>query len=179
MRRCESLLLCAILACGLGLRLIEICQPVLDAWGWREADVAMIAENFYRYGFHIIYPQVNWAGNAPGYVGTEFPLVPFLAACLYSVFGVQDWIGRSISVLFYAVSLLFLYFLARKVSNVRSAFPAAAIYILPPLSIFAGCAFMHDMATLSLSIMALIHGSLRGDPSAFGRGPCGDGCPTC
>jgi hypothetical protein len=117
--------------------------------------MAMIAENFYRYGFHIFYPQVNWAGNAPGYVGTEFPLVSFLAACLYSVFGVQDWIGRSISVLFYAVSLLFLYFLVRKVSNVRSALLAVAIYTLTPLSIFAGRAFMPDMATLSLSIMAL------------------------
>jgi 4-amino-4-deoxy-L-arabinose transferase-like glycosyltransferase len=155
MRRCESLLLLAILACGLGLRLIEICQPFIDAWSWREADMAMIAENFYRYGFHIFYPQVNWAGNAPGYVGTEFPLVSFLAACLYSVFGVQDWIGRSISVLFYAVSLLFLYFLVRKVSNVRSALLAVAIYTLTPLSIFAGRAFMPDMATLSLSIMAL------------------------
>jgi hypothetical protein len=104
-RRHELLLLFAILACGLGLRLIAISQPFIDAWSWRQADVAMIAENFYRTGFHIWYPQVNWAGNAPGYVGTEFPLVSFIAALFYKVFGVQDWIGRSVSLLFYAVSL--------------------------------------------------------------------------
>lgn len=155
MRRCESLLLCAVLACSLGLRLVEIRQPFIDAWSWREADVAMIAENFYRDGFQIFYPRVNWAGHAPGYVGTEFPLVSFLAACFYRVVGVQDWIGRSISVLFFAISLFFLYFLARKVSNVRSALLAVAIYTLTPLSIFAGRAFMPDMATLGLSLMAL------------------------
>ena len=64
----------------------------------------MIAENFYRTGFNIFYPRVNWAGNTPGYVGTEFPLVPFIASMVYGVFGVHDWIGRSISVLFYTVS---------------------------------------------------------------------------
>jgi hypothetical protein len=72
-RRHELLLLSAILACGLAIRVIEISQPFVDAWSRREADVAMIAENFYRTGFNIFQPQVNWAGNAPRYVGTEFP----------------------------------------------------------------------------------------------------------
>ena len=58
----------------------------------------MISENFYLHGFNIFYPQINWAGNAPGYVGTEFPLVPFFASLLYLFFDVQDWIGRSVSV---------------------------------------------------------------------------------
>jgi hypothetical protein len=97
----------------------------------------MIGENSYRYGFHIFYTQVNWAGNAPGYVGTEFPLVSFLAACLYGIFGI------------------------RKVSNVRSALPAVAIYILYAAEYFCRSR-LHDMTTLSLSIMALVHGSLRG-----------------
>jgi hypothetical protein len=44
--RRERLLLCAILACGVGIRLFEISQPYVDAWSWRQADVAMIAENF-------------------------------------------------------------------------------------------------------------------------------------
>jgi 4-amino-4-deoxy-L-arabinose transferase-like glycosyltransferase len=154
-QRYELFLLCAILACGLGIRLIEISQPFIDAWSWREADVAMIAENFSRTGFNIFYPQVNWAGNAPGYVGTEFPLVSFIAALLYSLLGVQDWIGRSVSVLFYAISLPFLYLLVRRISQASGALVAVAIYTLTPLSIFASRAFMPDMATLSFSIMAL------------------------
>ena len=58
---------------------------------------AMIAENFYRNGFQILYPQVNWGGNILGYIGSEFPLVPFFAALLYTPFGVYEGIGSSIS----------------------------------------------------------------------------------
>ena len=100
-RRREWLLVGPILACALGTRLIAISQPYVDAWSWRQADVAMIAENFYRLGFALFYPQINWAGTAPGYVGTEFPLVPFLAALLYGAFGVRAWIGRPVSVAFF------------------------------------------------------------------------------
>jgi 4-amino-4-deoxy-L-arabinose transferase-like glycosyltransferase len=155
MQRRERLLLLSILACGLGIRLIAISQPFVDAWSWRQADVAMIAETFYRAGFNVFYPQVNWAGRAPGYVGTEFPLVPLIAALLYGVFGVQDWIGRAVSVLFYALSLPLLYLLVRKTSNAQSALAGVGLYTLTPLGIFASRAFMPDMASLSLSIAAL------------------------
>lgn len=115
----------------------------------------MISENFYLHGFNIFYPQINWAGNAPGYVGTEFPLVPFLASLLYLFFGVQDWIGRSVSVVFFAFSVPFFYLLVRKIFNERSAWFAVGIYTLAPLSVFAGRSFMPDMAYLAFSIAAL------------------------
>jgi 4-amino-4-deoxy-L-arabinose transferase-like glycosyltransferase len=153
--RCERLFWVAILAGGLGIRLIAIAQPYVDAWSWRQADVAMIAENFYRHGFALFYPQINWAGTAPGYVGTEFPLVPFLAALLYGIFGVQAWIGRAVSVGFFALSVPFFYRLVRRTSHAHAARWAVAIYTLTPLGIFASRAFMPDMASLSLSLVAL------------------------
>src|ERR1043166_4778568 len=79
----EIILLLALLCLGVSLRLIEISRPFVGEWSWRQADVAMIAENFYHNGFNIFYPQINWAGDYPGYVGTEFPLVPFIASLLY------------------------------------------------------------------------------------------------
>ena len=154
-RQSEVLLILAAVSSGVVLRLIRIQQPFVDHWSWRQADVAMIAENFYRHGFNIFYPQINWAGQHPGYVGTEFQLVAFIAALLYPAFGVQEWVGRSVSVGFFAITVPFFYLLVRKVSNPRSAAFAIGIYTLAPLSIFAGRSFMPDMASLSLSISAL------------------------
>jgi hypothetical protein len=151
----EPVLLFAVITLGVLCRLVYISQPFLDAYSWRQADVAMISENFYLHGFNIFYPQINWAGNSPGYVGTEFPLVPFLAALLYLIFGVQDWIGRSVSVVFFAFSVPFFYLLVRKVFNEGSAWFATGIYSLAPLSVFAGRSFMPDMASLALSIAGL------------------------
>ena len=61
-------------------RLIFINQPYIDHWSWRQSDVAAIARNFLQNGFRFGYPQIDWAGNAPGYVGTEFPILPVIAA---------------------------------------------------------------------------------------------------
>jgi hypothetical protein len=102
----ELTTLIGLLLVGLLIRLVKISQPFVDNWSWRQTDVAMVAENFYRHGFNIFYPQINWAGAAPGYVGTEFPAVSFIASLLYLFFGVQDWIGRSISVLCFVVSIV-------------------------------------------------------------------------
>jgi 4-amino-4-deoxy-L-arabinose transferase-like glycosyltransferase len=150
----EIVLLLIFLSIGISFRLIEISRPFVGGWSWRETDVAMIAENFYRNGFNIFYPQVNWAGNSPGYVGTEFPLVSFISSLLYLLFGIHEWIGRSVSVFFFALSVPFFYLLVRNVSNDRSALFAVAIYNLAPLGIYASRSFMPDMASLSFSIIA-------------------------
>src|SRR5438132_7731481 len=85
-------------------RLILIDQPYIDRWSWRQSDVAAIARNFSEGGFHFAYPQIDWAGDAAGYVGTEFPILPFLAAICYKFAGIHEWIGRSESVIFFAIS---------------------------------------------------------------------------
>ena len=65
---------------AVAVRLILIDQPYVDYWSWRQSDVAAIARNFVEHGFRFGYPQIDWAGGSGGYVGTEFPILPFLAA---------------------------------------------------------------------------------------------------
>src|SRR5258708_4694060 len=96
-------------------RLIFINQPYIDHWSWRQSDVAAIARNFLQNGFRFGYPQIDWAGNAPGYVGTEFPILPFIAAVYYKFAGVHEWIGRIQAVILFAVSLPFFFLLVREI----------------------------------------------------------------
>src|SRR5262245_10398436 len=153
--RSERLWLVAVIGLAVSVRLIGITQPLVDHWSWRQSVLGMMAENFYTNGFNILYPQVNYGGNTPGYVCSEFPLVPFIASLLYVVVGIHDWVGRAISVAFFAASLPFLYLLVRKASNARSALFSVAVFSMLPLTVFAGRSFMPDMATFSLSIVAL------------------------
>src|SRR5262249_17182898 len=112
----ERIMLAALCIFAAAVRLYKISQPYVDQWSFKQGTIAMIADNFYRHGFHILYPQVNWAGAAPGYIGTEFPIVPFLAALLYLPFGEHEWIGRSVTLVFSVLSLPFFYLLAKKTS---------------------------------------------------------------
>src|SRR5580765_5579868 len=140
---------------AVGARLIFINQPYVDHWSWRQSDVAAIARNFLQNGFRFGYPQIDWAGNAPGYVGTEFPILPFIAAVYYKFAGVHEWIGRIQAVILFAVSLPFFFLLVREIFGSTSAVWATFFHCFTPLNIFAGRSFMPDVPSLSLAIVGL------------------------
>ena len=136
-------------------RLISINQPYIDTWSWRQSDVAAIARNFYENGFHFGHPQIDWAGGHPGYVGTEFPILPFLAAISYKFLGVHEWIGRVQAVILFAVSLPFFFFLVREILGEIAAAWALLFYSFAPLNLFAGREFMPDVPSLSFALIGL------------------------
>jgi len=136
-------------------RLIFINQPYIDHWSWRQSDVATIARNFLQNGFRFGYPQIDWAGNAPGYVGTEFPILPFIAAVCYKFAGVHEWIGRIQAVILFAVSLPFFFLLVREIFGSTAAVWASFFFCFTPLNVFAGRSFMPDVQSLSFAIVGL------------------------
>ena len=136
-------------------RLIFINQPYVDHWSWRQSDVAAIARNFLQNGFRFGYPQIDWAGNAPGYVGTEFPILPFIAAVCYKFAGVHEWIGRIQAVVLFAISLPFFFLLVREIFGSTAAVWATFFYCFTPLNVFAGRSFMPDVPSLSFAIVGL------------------------
>jgi 4-amino-4-deoxy-L-arabinose transferase-like glycosyltransferase len=134
-------------------RLIFINQPYVDHWSWRQSDVAGIARNFS--GFRFGYPQIDWAGNGAGYVGTEFPILPFIAAVCYKFAGVHEWIGRIQAVILFALSLPFFFLLVREIFGSTAAVWASFFYCFAPLNVFAGRSFMPDVPSLSFAIVGL------------------------
>src|SRR5438270_6475374 len=136
-------------------RLILISQPYVDHWSWRQSDVAAIARNFLQNGFRFAYPQIDWAGNAPGYVGTEFPILPFIAALCYKFAGIHEWVGRIQAVILFAVSLPCFFLLVREIFGSTAAVWATFFYSFAPVNIFAGRSFMPDVPSLSLAIVGL------------------------
>jgi hypothetical protein len=137
------------------VRLIHIEQPFVDRWSWRQSDVAAIARNYFENGFHFTRPQIDWAGNAKGYVGTEFPILPFAAALCYQVTGVQEWVGRIQGVIFFAAALPFFFLLVRRIFGEVAAIWATLFYAFAPLGIVASRAFMPDIPSLSLAIAGM------------------------
>jgi 4-amino-4-deoxy-L-arabinose transferase-like glycosyltransferase len=136
-------------------RLVLIDQPFIDRWSLRQSDVAAIARNFSEGGFRFAYPQIDWAGGSAGYVGTEFPILPFLAAICYKFAGIHEWIGRSESVIFFAISLPFFFLLVREIFGSTAAIWATLFFSFAPLNVFAGRSFMPDVPSLSLALIGL------------------------
>jgi len=148
-------LVIALWLLAVAVRLILINQPYIDHWSWRQSDVAAIARNFFDHGFRFGYPQIDWAGGSAGYVGTEFPILPFLAAICYKFAGIHEWIGRSQSVIFFAISLPFFFLLVREIFGSTAGAWATFFYAFAPLNVLAGRSFMPDVPSLSLGIIGL------------------------
>jgi len=69
-------------------------------FGWRPTDLAGIAVNYYRNGFHFAFPQVLWGGAGAGHVEMEFPLQSFLTALFFKLFGMHDWLCEVLPLVF-------------------------------------------------------------------------------
>jgi 4-amino-4-deoxy-L-arabinose transferase-like glycosyltransferase len=145
-------ILLGIVLAATGVRLFQIEQPFVDPWSWRQSDVAAIARNYYTGGFHFAYPQIDWAGDAPGYVGTEFPILPFAAALSYKAVGVHEWLGRVQSVAFFILGALFLFRLVERLFGTPAALWGTFFYAFAPLSVATSRAFMPDMPSLALAL---------------------------
>jgi hypothetical protein len=142
--------LAAILLAALALRLYRVDQPLIDAFSWRQASTAMIAENFFRTSWNIFFPEVNWTGPGPNYQGREFQTITYLSALLYAVLGQHDWIGRTLAALFGVWGVYALYRLVRLVWDAQRALVAAAVMAVLPGSVFIGRSFLPDPVMVSL-----------------------------
>ena len=144
-----------VLAIAFLSRLYHITFPVLGWHSWRQSDTASIARNFFENGFNILYPQVNWGGTGTGYVEAEFHIYPFIVSLLYAVFGVNDFWGRIVSVIFSVLTVYGVFILVKKYMNESVAFWSALIYAIIPLNIYYGRAFMPESSLLMCSVYSV------------------------
>jgi 4-amino-4-deoxy-L-arabinose transferase-like glycosyltransferase len=108
---------------------VHIGRPV-DLPVWHEFDYSSIARNFLREGNNILYPRIDWRGDGPGFTEMEFPIVPWVIAQLYRIFGVHEIIGRLLSLAFMLLSLFIFARIALKVLPERAALIAAWFFVV-------------------------------------------------
>jgi hypothetical protein len=151
-RRLLTLQIVMILLVAAILRFNRIRQPFTDYVDWRQASTAMMAENFHKGSWNILYPEVSWDGPGPSYQGREFQTVSYIAALLYTVVGQHDWVGRSVAVMFGLWGIFALYHLCRRVWDEEHAIASAAVMALLPGSIFIDRSFIPDPAMVALVV---------------------------
>ncbi len=139
---------------GVSARLYGIQAPLI---GIRPNDTAAVARNFYENGMNILYPQVDWRGNSPGYVESEFQLYTYTVALLYQVLGPHDVIGRILSVALYALACLVLFALVRRLFDETTGLLAVLYYSLSTIVYDYSRSFQPDMLLALGSIAGLYY----------------------
>jgi len=153
-----QLALCLGLAVMLGIQLVGLTDPLTDAHAWRQTDTAAISRNFYRHGFQLLYPEVDWGGSGSNYVESEFPLIPYLDALLYGALGFHDYLGRVVSIGFSVGTAIVTGMLARYYFGQPVSWLSVWGLSASPLFLFFGRAFMPEPAMLFFSLLFLYAG---------------------
>ena len=155
-RHAESFprLLWLILVVGLGLRLLYVTAPLVDAHRWRQVDTAAITRVFYEERFNLLRPEAIWGGSG-GAVESEFPLLPALAALAYTAFGPSEAWGRVVVIVFSVGAIWFTFVLGRQLADHAAGLAAAAVLAVSPGAVFYGRAFMPDSLMVCFSLAAL------------------------
>ena len=145
-----------LLLVAVAIRLVNINMPILEGTATRQVQTAMIARNFYINGFNLFYPQVDFLGAGHGYFVEEFPLLNLIAAVCYVLCGgVHEWIGRLISISFFAGSVIFLFNIVKRLFEKRTALVTIVIFSISPLGLIYSRAFMPDFEMIFFSLGAL------------------------
>jgi hypothetical protein len=151
--------LCLIIAVTFALRCWHLSDPPWDYHNWRQTITLMVARDFARHGFAVLYPQVAWVSHNrpfdPSYFSGEFSIQSIVAAALYNLFGESDTLARIVVIGFSLAGTWFLYdLLDRRVGRLPAAL-GAFIYALLPYHLFFGRVFMPDIPAVSLALGAL------------------------
>ncbi|MFH0894409.1 MAG: glycosyltransferase family 39 protein [Bacteroidota bacterium] len=62
-------------------------KELISFHSWRQTYTQSTIQNFYEEDMNILNPRINDRGNGDGIFRMEFPLMQWLIACLYKVFG--------------------------------------------------------------------------------------------
>ena len=135
----------AFLLIGVLLRCVAINQPLIDAHLYRQCQTADAVRSLLDAPGWELSARVSWLGDTNSRLVQEFPLYNYLVAGVYRFVGNLDASGKITSILLWVASFVCLQQLWRRLLTSTQAAWANFLFVVSPLSIFFGQAFMPEM----------------------------------
>lgn len=156
-RTSQTITLLIIFVLGIGIRLYDLTDLPLDFHPTRQLLSALKARGMYyatRMDVSTEYKSFavqQWQFRAS--VEPEF--FERIVAFTYQFTGEQVWIARIYSSLFWMIGAIFLFLLAKKLTNIDGAIASTAFYVFLPYAIIASRSFQPDPLMTMLIIIFL------------------------
>jgi Dolichyl-phosphate-mannose-protein mannosyltransferase len=134
-----------LLVAGVGVRCVALNQPLIDAHLIRQCQTAAATKSLIEEpGFHLS-AKIPWLGDLDAHYVQELPLYNYLVIAVNSLVHHLDFSGKVTSILLWAASFLILQFIWRRILNPSETLWANLLFVVAPLSVFFGQAFMPEM----------------------------------
>jgi len=122
---------------------------------WRQADCLSITMNYYQDNLNFLTPAIHWVGDKQGRTISEFPIIYYLVAQLWKIFGYHEFIFRLVNILIVFSGLFCLYRLSREfLSDTFWAILIPLFLFSSPILAFFTNNFLADAPALGLALVA-------------------------
>jgi 4-amino-4-deoxy-L-arabinose transferase-like glycosyltransferase len=133
---------------------IILFRPPQSIHRWRQTDSASITLNMYQHGMKFFKPEVHSLtadDNTTGYAAAEAPLLYYLIALLYKLFGPHDYIYRIVNTLTFLIGLGAVFNIAKYFLRdfMLAAFVSLIAFVSPAV-VYYGNNFLTDSTALAL-----------------------------
>jgi 4-amino-4-deoxy-L-arabinose transferase-like glycosyltransferase len=156
-RRSQWRAMVLIVAACVGFRLLAMRAPALDRSMWKEIDHLQISRNYWHKGFDFLRPELAWPAEPPRATAMELPLMPFLAALGYPLFGYGEYSARWPTLAAFALLPIYAFLLVRRelgpLAGVLAAWAAAVL----PLYHEFGFILFSEPPMILCSVASLFH----------------------
>ncbi|MBL7902627.1 MAG: glycosyltransferase family 39 protein [Bacteroidia bacterium] len=116
---------------------------------------ASIALNYYEVDMNFFQPRLQKYTDGGGVTGVEFPILYYLDALAYKIFGFNEAIARAISLSIVSLGFFFFFLLARKLlNNSLMALAVVGSAAFSPVLLFYSPNFMPDAPSMALVLVA-------------------------
>lgn len=149
------IILITLFAGALAVRLYKVNAPPLDFHEVRQFHSFLISRSFYYTSLSSIPEAEKEAALAATPPLLEPPVIEYTTSLLYRIFGGEIMvIPRLMSILFWLISAVFLYLLARDSLSPDSAIIAMSYYLFLPYGVWASRSFQPDPLMMMLFLAA-------------------------
>ena len=145
-----------LLIIGVALRCVALNQPLVDAHLIRQCQTAAATKGLIETpGFHLS-SKIPWLGDLDAHYILELPAYNYLVMGVWWLTGNLDLSGKVTTILLWATSLVCLQFIWRRLLDPQPTFWANLLFVVAPLSVFYGQAFMPEMLVQALAIVFVL-----------------------
>jgi hypothetical protein len=154
----------ALLLIGIGLRCLALTQPIVDNGILRQAQTAAFTQSLFQTPGFSLSARIPWIGDIDARYILELPIYNYLVITVHWITGNLDLSGKITSIFLWVASFVCLQFIWRRILDSPQAFWANLLFVLAPLGVFYGQAFMPEtlVQLLAFSFVLLM---LRYDES--------------
>jgi hypothetical protein len=130
--------------------------PPVGFHQWRQVHTLAVARNFFEEEMNILHPRIDERGKETGITGMEFPIVNYIIAVLYKLFGFHHSIGRIVILIFSFICLTGCYFFIHLFFQSKISAIIGSIFLLfSPLFGYYSITVLPDIPALAFLFFGL------------------------